>query len=208
MLLSNSYKLKLQQYDRHVSPPLSQAVLAFQKEAGVEPEVDMSSLDEQIRIRGCIEAGRISEAVELINEADPDILDTDARLFFHLQQQRLLELIRRGDEEEVLRFAQSELAPLGEENHDFLDELEQTLALLAFEDPASSPFSGLLQHSQRLKVVSEVNGALLSSRSQEPGSRLSTLLKMALWAQEQLEKKGVAFPKLESIVSGRLQKTS
>ena len=179
--------------------------MAFQNEAGVAPDVDMSSLDEQIRIRGCIEAGRVSEAVALINDADPDILDTDARLFFHLQQQRLLELIRQGDATAVLRFAQSELASLGEESPEFLDELEQTLALLAFDDPTNCPFSDLLRHTQRLKLVSEVNSALLTSRSREPVSRLSTLLKMALWAQDQLEKRGVAFPRLESIVSGKLQ---
>lgn len=44
------------------------------------------------------------------------ILDTNPHLFFHLQQQRLIELIRNGKIEEALEFAQEELAPRGEEN--------------------------------------------------------------------------------------------
>ena len=44
------------------------------------------------------------------------ILDTNPQLYFHLQQQRLIELIRSGKIEEALEFAQEELAPRGEEN--------------------------------------------------------------------------------------------
>ena len=144
----------------------------------------MSILDEQIKIRDAVEVGNIQEAIELVNDVDPEILDTDSRLFFHLQQQQLLELVRQGDTERVLAFAQSELSARGEENPEFLDELEQTLALLAFEDPSSCPFSDLLQHSQRLKVVSELNAAILASQDQEAASKLSTLMKLVLWAQD------------------------
>ena len=44
------------------------------------------------------------------------ILDMNPQLFFHLQQQRLIELIRNRKLEEALEFAQEELAPRGEEN--------------------------------------------------------------------------------------------
>ena len=44
------------------------------------------------------------------------ILDTNASLFFALQQQRLIEYIRQGDIGEALEFATEELAPRGEEN--------------------------------------------------------------------------------------------
>lgn len=44
------------------------------------------------------------------------ILDTNPQLFFHLQQQKLIELIRNSKIEEALEFAQEELAPRGEEN--------------------------------------------------------------------------------------------
>jgi hypothetical protein len=51
------------------------------------------------------------------------ILEEQHALFFHLQQQRLIELIRSGKTEEALAFAQEYLAPHGEENEAFLEEL-------------------------------------------------------------------------------------
>lgn len=51
----------------------------------------------------------------------------------------------------------------------FLEELEKTVALLAFEDVASSPVGELLDISQRLKTASEVNAAILTSQSHEKG---------------------------------------
>lgn len=44
------------------------------------------------------------------------ILDTNPDVFFRLQQQRFIELVRSAQFEEALEFAQEELAPRGEEN--------------------------------------------------------------------------------------------
>lgn len=180
------------------------AVLAFEEESGVKPGMNMSMLDDQIKIRDAIQSGSIQEAIELVNDVDPEILDTNSKLFFHLQQQQLLEFIRQGDVERVLDYAQRELSARGEENPEFLDELEQSLGLLAFDDTSASPFSELLQQSQRLKVISELNAALLASQDQEVMSKLGTLMKLVLWAQEQLEKKGLTFPKLTNVAAGQL----
>ncbi|KAK8586306.1 hypothetical protein V6N13_082117 [Hibiscus sabdariffa] len=103
-------------------------------------------------------------------EGLPKILDTNPQLFFHLQQQRLIELIRNGKIEEALEFSQEELAPRGEENQSFLEELERTVSLLAFEDVSNCPVGELLDISQRLKTASEVNAAILTSQSHEKGS--------------------------------------
>lgn len=54
--------------------------------------------------------------------------------------------------EEALKFASEQLAERGEEEPQVLEELERTLALLAFEDPTQSPFSDLLSLSHRQKV--------------------------------------------------------
>ena len=76
------------------------------------------------------------------------------KLFFPLQQQKLIELIRDKDIEGALHYAQSHLSERVEENPDVLSELEKTLALLAFENPENSPFGELLHISQRQKVWS------------------------------------------------------
>ena len=51
-------------------------------------------------------------------------------MFFHLQQQRLIELIRQGKTEDALSFAQEYLAPHAEENEAFLEELGKTVVVL------------------------------------------------------------------------------
>lgn len=181
------------------------AVLSFRAETGLDPGVNMAIMDDQIKIRDAVEAGSIQDAVELVNEVDPEILDTNSKLYFHLQQQQLLELIKTGDMERVLEYASTELSARGEESPEFLDELEQSLSLLAFADTKTCPFAELLQPSQKLKLVSELNAALLGSQDQEATSKLGTLMKLVIWAQGQLEKKGLEFPKLASIADGKLE---
>lgn len=181
------------------------AVLAFKSETGIEPGFNMGIMDDQIKIRESVEAGQIQSAMKLVNAVDPEILDANSKLYFHLQQQQLLELIKKGDMEQVLEYASTELSARGEENPEFLEELEQTLSLLAFADISTSPFAELLQPAQKLKLVSELNGALLASQDQEAVSKLGTLMKLVLWAQGQLEKKGIEFPRLKKITSGKLE---
>ena len=51
-----------------------------------------------------------------------------------------------------MKFASEQLAERGEESDLVLEELERTLALLAFEDPEKSPYGDLLSYSHRQKV--------------------------------------------------------
>lgn len=62
-------------------------------------------------------------------------------------------MIRNDKVEEALNFAQANLAEKGEENPKILNELERTLALLAFENPEKSPFGDLLNVAQRFRVL-------------------------------------------------------
>ncbi|KAG6519965.1 hypothetical protein ZIOFF_016994 [Zingiber officinale] len=132
------------------------------------------------------------------------ILDTNPQLYFHLQQQRLIELIRSGKIEEALEFAQEELAPRGEENQSFLEELEKTVSLLVFEDAKNCPYGDLLDVSQRLKTASELNAAILTSQSHEKDPKLPSMLKMLIWAQNQLDEKAV-YPKINNLTAAALE---
>lgn len=71
-----------------------EAAEKFQLEAGLEPSVELSSLDDRILIREAVQNGRIQEATHLVNQLHPELLDNDRYLFFHLQQLQLIELIR------------------------------------------------------------------------------------------------------------------
>ena len=180
------------------------AALEFQKETNIDPGLETSVMDCQIKIRKAIEAGDVQTVVETVNDLDSDILDINAQLFFHLQLQQLLEHIRHGDIDGALVYAQNELAARGEENPEFLNELEEALSLLAYDDSSKSPFGCLLQNSQRLKIISELNSAILTNKGLENGSRLSMLMKLVLWAQTQLDKKNIVYPKLTRITNGTL----
>jgi glucose-induced degradation protein 8 len=126
------------------------------------------------------------------------ILDTNPGLYFHLQQQRLIEYIRQGQIAEALEFAQSEMAPRGEESPEFLSELERTMALLAFESSSSTPaaISELLSPAQRMKTAGEVNAAILESLSQGKEIKLVGLLRLLSWGEQMLEEKA-EFPRLD-----------
>lgn len=71
-----------------------EAAAKFQQEAGVEPAVELDTLDKRILIREAVQSGRIQEATHLVNQLHPELLDSDRYLFFHLQQLHLIELIR------------------------------------------------------------------------------------------------------------------
>lgn len=62
-----------------------EAAEKFRMESGIEPSVDLDSLDERIKIREMILKGQIQEAIALINSLHPELLDTNRYLYFHLQ---------------------------------------------------------------------------------------------------------------------------
>ncbi|XP_056279371.1 glucose-induced degradation protein 8-A homolog isoform X3 [Pseudoliparis swirei] len=134
-----------------VTEGFKEAAEKFRMESGIEPSVDLDSLDERIKIREMILKGQIQEAIALINSLHPELLDNNRYLYFHLQQQHLIELIRLRETESALEFAQTQLAEQGEESRDCLTEMERTLALLAFDTPEESPFGDLLNMMQRQK---------------------------------------------------------
>lgn len=186
-----------------VTEGYQEAAEAFQKESGTEPGVDLSSLSERDTIRKAVQGGELVDAIAAVNDLNPQILEEGAEVTFHLQQQRLIELIRGGDTDGALAFAQEFLAPIGEEHPDFLPQLERTIALLAFDDVATAPMADLLDAAQRQRTATELNAAILGSQSMEQESRLPDLLRRLLWAQNKLEER-VSFPRMTDLVGATL----
>lgn len=189
-----------------VTEGFKEAAEKFQQESGVTPSIELDSMDNRIRIRDAIQSGRIQEATMLVNQLHPELLDNDRYLYFHLQQLHLIELIRCGKVEEALQFAQDQLSEAGESDPTVLNELERTLALLAFEEPLNSPFSDLLHQTHRQKIASELNAAILKMEHQEPTTpRLYTLMKLILWSQDELDKRKVKYPKMADLGSATIE---
>jgi len=178
-----------------VTEGFKEAAEKFQDEAGLPAPPQLSEMDNRISVRDAIQSGRIGEAISLVHELHPELLDDDRYLFFHLQQQQLIELIRERRIDEALRFASDQLAERGEEDPSVLEELERTMAL-AFEEPINSPFADLLSHSHRQKVASELNSSLLRAAHIHPvHPKLAGVLKMLLWVQDELDRKGIRYSK-------------
>jgi len=189
-----------------VTEGFKEAAEKFQEESGIDPQMDLNSMDNRIQIRNAIQNGHTQEATLLVNQLHPELLDNDRYLYFHLQQLHLIELIREGKVEEALHFAQSQLSESGESEPSILNELERTLALLAFEEPMLSPFADLLNMRHRQKVASEVNTAILKTEHQESTlPKLYKLVKLVLWAQEELAKKKIKFPKIVDLSTAELE---
>jgi len=185
-----------------------EAAEKFRLETGIETCQPLDLLDNRIRIREAVQAGTIDEAIDLTNSLNPELLDSKPHLFFHLQQQKLIELIRDKNIEEALEFSQNVMAELGTENNDYLEELEKTMGLLAYENPESSPFGELLNISQRSMVASELNAAILEAEHMEMTPNIAGIMKLLLWSQNELDKKHVNYPKMIDIANGTIKNSA
>lgn len=161
-------------------------------------------MDKRVEIRQLIEEGHILKSQSLINLYYPEMLDNHKNLYFKLQQQHIIELIRQQKINDVLSFVHDRLSIDVETD---LTEMEKTLALLAYENPDKSPYAGLLQPSHRLQLASEINDTILqeTTGNVEPHKpRLVTLLKLLFWTQSELERKKIQFPKMTDLVNGTI----
>ena len=191
--------------DYLVTEGYKDAAQQFMQDAGVNSTVNFETMSDRIKIREAMDQGKIDIVTQMVNDFDPELLDMKPTLYFHLQQQKLIELIRSKNIEEALLFAQTELAPHGEDHPEVLDELEKTMSLFAFSDPEASPFGELLKPSQKHKVASELNSAILESQNQPTKTNLHTLLKILVWSQDMLSQNKVTFPKMEDISTGKIR---
>lgn len=188
-----------------VTEGFKEAADKFGVETGINYAYDSESLNERIKIRDAIEKGRIENSINLINNLHPDLIDNNRYLAFHLQQQQLIELIRERKLEDALLFAQNHLCEYGENNVKIQEELERTMALLAFENPNDSPFSDLLQSVQRQRLASEVNSFILEYENLESTAKLNVLVRMLLWSQDLLDKRSIAYPKITDLGNAKIE---
>ena len=78
--------------------------------------LDLSTVDARMTVHAAVLSGECGAALEGCNTLDPTLLEARHDLLFALHRQQLVELIRRGDVDAALSFAQEYLAPLATEN--------------------------------------------------------------------------------------------
>lgn len=112
----------------------------------------------------------------------------------------MVELIRssvanpEGDVTPALEFATSQLAPRAPTDAHFMEDLEETLSLLIFSHDNLSPaLKGLLDPELRKTIATEVNKAILSKQGSSREARLTQLVRLRAWSENQAReaKKGI-----------------
>ncbi|KAG6393952.1 hypothetical protein SASPL_144527 [Salvia splendens] len=147
-------------------------------------------LETGTQLKKAVPSGNVEDAIEKVNDLNPEIY-CHGFLGFVSKPYNLIFLSFRCRYWTQTPYSFSSPTakvdrtdPLA---HCFLEELERTVALLAFEDVSNCPVGDLLDISQRLKTASEVNAAILTSQSHEKDPKLPRLMKMLLWAQNHLD---------------------
>ena len=102
-----------------------------------------------------------------------------------------MELIREctatpdGDITPALTFATTHLAPRAPTSPEFLQDLEQTMALLIFPPDNLAPqLATILDPKLRSDVAKRVNEAILASLGERTRSKLLDLVKTRAWAEK------------------------
>ncbi|KDD74796.1 hypothetical protein H632_c1067p0 [Helicosporidium sp. ATCC 50920] len=180
----------------------AEAAQAFAQESGRSPPPDPGA-SARTEIRRAVQQGDIERAVDAVNDLDASVLEADPGLFFQLQRQRLIELVRAGDPAAALAFAQEFVAPLAADDPRLLEDLEQTVALLLFQQPADSPMAALLSEGQRRRTAGELNAAVLRAQSRAPEASLLRLLQLLLWLQARVQRLATC-PVIHDLVEGSL----
>jgi len=176
-----------------------EAAKKFMMESGTEPDLDFGEASDRVFAHKAVEDGNVLEAIRKVNDMNPEILKTNPKLFFHLQQQRFIELVREGNVEEALELSNKELVPRGQENPELLEELERTLSLLVFVNPSDCPVKDLYSSAHRQKTASELNATILKSQRLENDPKLVHVLKLLVWAQRKLSK-GAHYPYIAELM--------
>ncbi|KAK6333474.1 hypothetical protein TWF718_011283 [Orbilia javanica] len=164
------------------------AAMKFAQEAGLESQMDLSSIEKRNQICTSIHHGDIKTAIERINDFEPELLEMHPGLHFALLRLQLIELIRRSMEDNdivpALTFAQEYLAPRAPQYPEFLRDLEHTMALLCFPpNQLSTPLKKLLDPDMRKQVATMVNQTILASQEVSPEAKIGRLVKLRAWVE-------------------------
>ncbi|KIV93383.1 hypothetical protein, variant [Exophiala mesophila] len=198
----------------------------FASEANIQPNANISGIQERVQIRESIHRGDLQVAIELINELNPDLLDTDKKLHFSLLRLQLVEIIRQSFTSsdpslvgEAIEFAQNNLAPYAPLDSQFKNDLERAMALLIVPreswmhasssgstttaSQVQSDFGALAElvdPSLRRKVAKDVNEAILQSQDQRREANIRYLVRARAWAEQLAREKKLDLP--ETLVLG------
>jgi glucose-induced degradation protein 8 len=100
-----------------------------------------------------------------------------------------------GDITPALTFATTQLGPRAPTDPKFLEDLEQTMALLIFpHTDLNPPLAALLHPDLRRAVARDVNQAILKHQSERREAAIRKLVKMRAWAENTARENSKSIP--------------
>ncbi|KAG2437400.1 hypothetical protein HXX76_006052 [Chlamydomonas incerta] len=169
-LLYHGYADTLAAFDRAAGITAADSSAA----AAAAAENAASGLELRAELRRAIMAGDVDAALALLQARCPALLADAGRfgdVHFQLACQKYIELVRGGRVQEAVVFAQGTLAQLRGVSAAALESpLRDVVALIAYQQPETSPLAHLLGQPQREAVSDAVNTAVLAVLAADGGA--------------------------------------
>jgi len=83
--MNDSRQLTLMCVLCNVVEGFKEAAEKFEQEAGISSPLKLNTLGNRIKVIEAVQSGKMQEAITLINQLYPGLLDDDRDLYFHLQ---------------------------------------------------------------------------------------------------------------------------
>lgn len=176
-----------------------EAVEAFEQETGEHIEYDRRLLEQRDKIRKHILKWQIDEAIDLINDINPEILESNTQVMFELQKHKFLMYLSSGKIAEAIEFAQTKLYQVAISSKELFAEFEKLMILFTYESIANSPFKKLVSEEHIIKIVSIVNKEILKFQLQPEYPGIQTVMKVLFWKQNEMKAKKISFPEIISL---------
>ncbi|KAK1435888.1 hypothetical protein QVD17_01660 [Tagetes erecta] len=142
------------------------------------PPAQLEDMEKRKRILHFTVSGNVLDAIQLIEQLSPNLLENNKGLLLDLLTLRFVELISSKKCTEALEFAQAKLTPFGKVQ-EYVQKLEDFMALLAYEEPEKSPMFHLLSLEYRQHVADNLNRAILAHACIPSYSGLERIIQQA-----------------------------
>jgi len=144
----------------------------------------VSHAGEREAVRKLLMVGKIGEAVELLQETFPSVVDD--KLLFKMHCQQFVELMRNEKSDAAIEFARGKLHAYKSLTPEENQLRCSVMGLVAYVDIENSPAAPLLSPSRRQDLAVEVNSKIMVHLGLPSQSKLELLLRQLQASQEVL----------------------
>ncbi|CRG95075.1 RanBPM and CLTH-like protein, putative [Plasmodium gallinaceum] len=178
----------------------------FKKEANVKPDMPIDTVKTRYLIQSEIMNNKIEKAIEHINNLDQGILKKHKDIIFFLKKQQLLKLILNNNINEAIVYSQQELAPYVKEKPSLINEIDDVMMLMAYQDLNSEEAKKLIQKIEKKKnTLKRIDDIILSYYNVDK-STLEYIVKNVFFTQNILSSKyPCSIPKLKNLKTGYIE---